>query len=69
MTDAELRGSCKFGIQAGLPVGNPEGTPVIRKNSVPREISANVRDRSESDPAGATESVIGPAVIAYSPET
>jgi hypothetical protein len=45
------------------------GTPVIRKNSVPREISANVRDRSESDPAGATESVIGPAVIAYSPET
>jgi hypothetical protein len=42
---------------------------VIRKNSVPRGISANVRDRSESDPAGATESVVGPAVSMYSPET
>jgi hypothetical protein len=43
-------------------------TAVIRKNSVPHEISANVRDRSESDP-GATESVVGPAVIAYPLET
>jgi hypothetical protein len=40
-----------------------------RKNSVPRAISANVTDRSESDPAGATESVVGLDVIAYPLET
>jgi len=40
---------------------------VIRKTSVPREVSANVRDRSESDP-GATGPVVGPAAIAYALE-